>query len=269
MYIARNIDVVQFDLVKGQTDYYFPKNVSWANKRIDKIVVYNNNIGMPETSPINGNSLYSRMFEPYPLYIDLYDKDNKQIANKVSIWQTTNWNNNPLYVNNYISLELSKLWIPSVSKNTSILVYVFFDGAEREEYADINKSVTVTCTLPSDGKISFQDLVDNYITLQPGKVKGLIAGYVKDDGEYLIKDFPCGFITLRDKSNRRVFNHVPTFFCRNNLNLSYFEKLGFAGVARFSQRDIFRFESMDIDMLNSFITNRTQYEITYKITFLY
>lgn len=267
MYIARNIDVVQFDLIVGQTDYYFPKNVSWANRRIDKIIVYNNNIGVAETSPINGNMLYSGWLKLYPLYIDLYDKENKQITNKVSIWQTSNWNNNPLYVNNYISLELSKLWIPSVTQNTSILVYIFFDGRESEELAEINKSITLTCTLPSDGKISFQDLVDNYITLQAGKVKGLIAGYIKDDGSPLAKDLPCGFITLRDKTNKRVFNHIPTFFCRTNINMLLFEALG--GSAEVSQRDIFRFDSMDIDMLNSFITNRTLCEITYKITFLY
>lgn len=251
MYIARNIDVVQFDLVKGKTDYYFPKNVSWANRKVNKMIV---DIGVGLTSPINGDNLVNSIPN---MYLDLYDKDNKQIVNKASIEQILYLNDNPLYVNNYISLELSKLWIPSVTESGSILVYVFFDGEEKdcEELPAINKSITVQCTLPSKGKISFQDLVDNYITLQPNKVKGIISSFESDNVD---ANAYGGFITLRDKTNKRVFNHISTELCRDNVYNLYY-----------TQRNTFRFVPMDIDMLNSYITNRTAETITYNITFLY
>lgn len=272
MYIAKNIDVVQFDLKQGQTEYYFPKNVSWANKKVDKIIVYDcygTRFSLTETSPINGATLTKLYLLDYggnTIYMDLYDTDNNTIVQKVALGQISSLNNNPLYVNNTVSLELSKLYFSTpVTEDASLLVYVFFDGEEQEELPPINKSITIGFSVPAGGKVSFQDLVDNYITLQPNKVKGLIAMYmsVKLQGG----GRSAGFITLRDKAGKRVFNHVPTMFMRNNVNMG--EQFGELVYGFTTQTNTFRFAPMDVDMLNSFITNRQSEDEQYTITFLY
>lgn len=43
MKLYKNIDIVQINLKAGVREYFLPKNVSWFDKVVERIVVYGSN----------------------------------------------------------------------------------------------------------------------------------------------------------------------------------------------------------------------------------
>ena len=126
-----------------------------------------------------------------------------------------------------------------------------FYGTKIKDYEPTTKSVTVDVPLAANGKMSLQDIVDNYIMLQPETIKGI---YVGDADEKPV------YITLRDKDLKRSLNYIYGELCRPPMQ---------GATAVETQLSEMRLDGLNIDMLNSYIQNGQNTAVTSRITFNY
>lgn len=92
----KNIDVVQINVKTGVSEYFFPSNVDWADKKIDKMLVYGSNPESGELSPIDGITPIVDREQLDNVYLDLYDANNVQIAYSLSAMDIMHTCNYPL-----------------------------------------------------------------------------------------------------------------------------------------------------------------------------
>lgn len=177
MKICQNIDLVQIDIESnyGEATSYgmsfqLPKNVDWANRVVDKIVVAAPFIEHklpgevfgarlnPLRSPINGVPVLGSMdfLQKVPgkyededvvstqgIYFDLYRKDGGVLAKNLSILSILSRNNNILDINAQLDLEQSRIFIPGKFINSGcLLLYVFYGG-----YDDASLSTPLKASL--------------------------------------------------------------------------------------------------------------------------
>ena len=256
MKVYNNIDLVQINIKAGVDEYYLPKNVNWRDRVVDKIVLALAPISTTMYSPIDGQTqvLDVLPIAAYNLFFDLYSADDQQIARNLSFENLLATNNHVLEIGSQLSLNLSRLFFTNTpASDGCILLYVFY-GSKETEYEPTTKSVTVTVPLEAGGKMSLQDIVDNYILLQPETLKGM---YVWDS------DATPVYVTLRDKDGFRTLNSIYSGLMRPPIIAS-------PGDARKTQIYEFRTDNLRIDMLNSFVRNaQNGNDADVKITFNY
>ncbi len=271
MYLVGNIDVVQFDLKQGQTEYYFPKNVNWAGKKIDKILFYFP-IFSKTLSPINGKKV-KRIDD---LHVNLYNDKGEQVARELSVLNVCSvYINNVYRINDTINTSLSRIHLTKAPEDdqTCLLCYVFYDGSDVETAPETKNSVTVKFDIKEGERISLQDLVDNYISLQPAKVKGLV--YTPGMDLLLIRGGMVGWcVTLRDRNKKRVLNNIQVDLFRASINAWELIEGDNTRDPIYSDYLVnlhpFFLQEIDIDMLNSYIENTSGHDTkNTSITFLY
>lgn len=258
MQLVNNIDIVQINIVQGVDEYYLPKNVNWRDTKVDKILLAlaSDAAGAPTVlSPIDGITQVLTRSDIADMYIDLYSADDTQIVRNLSFEQVLATNNHPLEINEVLSLNLSRLFFttpPAV--DGCILLYVFYNSEYREDELLANESITVDVPLEANGKISLQDIVDNYIYMQPKAVKGVYLWNWESKPAYL---------TLRYSDNIHVLNSIFSSICRPPLipnGITTGEDV---------QAETLMFNNIAIDMLNSWVQNAQNAAATVKLTFLY
>ncbi len=250
--LANNIDIVQINIQQDVGDYYLPKNVNWRKKKVDKLVIALSPYNVSMLSPIDGQTPVLSSVQN--LYIDLYANDDTQIVRNLSYENLLHTNNNVLPIGQALSLNMCRLHFTTLPKQAGcVLLYVYYDGRVVEDAEPANKSITVRVPLAPNSKMSLQDIVDNYIYMQPDKVKGLYVWEAEQE--------PC-YITLRDNDGKRTLNSIYSGLCRPPMQA--------AGCSA-TDTQIYEMllDNINIDMLNSFVQNAVNTEVVKEITFLY
>lgn len=253
MKLYNDIDLVQINIREGVDEYYLPKNVNWRERVIDKILVVTAPLGTTVLSPIDGQTQVLDESIIDNMYFDLYAADDTQICRSVQAANFFHLNNNPLNLGYKLSLNLSRIFFSQAPETAGcILLYFFYGTKECEDEQPIRESVTVQVPLTANGRMSLQDIVDNYIYMQPRSVKGIYL--------WNWDDAPC-YLTLRYADNIHVLNYLFSSLCRPPM----LEPL----LLYTSQTHSMFLDNIDINMLNSYVQNAQNTEITVSITFLY
>lgn len=248
--LLRNIDIVQINITAGQDEYYFPKNVDWNNRVVDRIALVAPTATI--TSPIDGVTHVLKHSEIKNCYLDLYSKDDKDLARELNYEQILQTNNHPYLINDKLNLDLSRIYFteaPTVSG--CILLYIFYNGIDRPEEEQSRKSLTVRFPLAANEKITFTDLVNTYMYASGHKVRGIQVWDAESKPAY---------ITLRDHELTYIMNNVYSGLFRPQMG---------GATAESVQVDPAVFDSLDIDFDYSFIRNATNGSVVQKITFEY
>lgn len=245
--LYKNIDLVQINIKAGQEEYLFPKNVAWANKVIDKIILC-----APQTaclSPIDGTTHVLTRSEIKDLYFSLYDGKENEIVHSLHFTNLLHTNNHPIEINNALSLNMSRLdFSKAPTTYGCILLYVFYSSKLSEDFVQPTQNITVTFPLAANEKKSWREIIDTYVHAQYLKVKGIQVWGAATNPAYL---------TLRDHSLDYIINSVHTELCRP-------QTVG--ATAENTQLHPFYLDSMDIDFDYSFITNASATGNTQTIT---
>lgn len=266
----KNIDVVQINIKAGVKEYYFPQNVDWADKKIDKILVYANSEQADAYSPFDSTTRITDLAGFGNVYLDLYADDGTKIAYSLSAQNIFYTNNNPLEINSKLSLQLSKLFFTQVpdDDDACVLIYVFWDTKYIETDDVPNRSITVNVPVIPGKDIVLSEVIDTYIYSQSKKIKGIqfwLPPYAFDNS----------FITLRDRNYKTIVKSVPLVFCRPPMGLDPIydgEPISFK--TQQLQKDSFYLDCADIDFDNSTIFLPSPDGVSKKIvptiiTFLY
>lgn len=251
MRVVNNIDVVQIPIKPGTTEYYFPLNHNFRGRVVDKIVVAFAPQGLDIVSPVDRSSHVLRYDEIDNLYMDLYASDDTQIMRDCVTDSFMATNNHPVEVNRELSLSLCRLYCTSDPVNEGVLLLYVYYGSKNVEYYPATKSLTVTVPLDGLESVSLQALVDNYIHMQPKKVKGV----------YMWKENSApAYLSLRSEDNRTTLNYIPSVLARPPFS---------EGTASETQIYPLRLDNIDIDMLNSYLFNPQDVSADIQISFLF
>lgn len=235
--LYKNISIVQIPVLAGVSEYQFPKNVDWAGKEVQQILLAAPSSGSC-LSPIDGQTHVLSRSEIQDLYFDLYASDKTEIAQSMYFENILHTANYPVEINSVLSLELSSIKFATTPIHDGVLLlYVYWGGRTDECYELPRRSVTITFPLEANEKLSFRQLINTYIHAECNKVRGIAVWDAEDN--------PC-YITLRDHQ------------------LSYMIKSMYGGLARpqmegataaSSQVHPLYLDSIDIDFDYSFVRN--------------
>lgn len=264
MKLYKNVDMVQINVKAGVQEYFLPKNVDWADKVIDKIVVYCGNVDDgEEMSPIDGITPIMDRDAIENLYFDFYSDNDVEIAHNLSAEQILFSNNEPIEINSKLSLKLSRIFFidTDVPCDNCLLLYIYY--GEKEVNEDIpQRSVTVAFDIKGGEEIYLSDVIDSYINAQNAKVKGIYAWCNLFSGTGV-------FMTLRNRNYETIIRNFPIRLCRPPMSLDEYYTAS-PVPAEWLQTHSFYIDSEDIDFANSTIQNTYQYGVTnVKLTFLY
>ena len=71
--IYKNIDIVQINVKRGVIEYFLPQNVDWADKVVEKIVLYASILPEAKTlSPIDGMNPILSGLEAQNMFFDFF-----------------------------------------------------------------------------------------------------------------------------------------------------------------------------------------------------
>lgn len=267
MKLYKNVDMVQINVKAGVQEYFLPKNVDWADKVIDKIVVYcpmTNRTN--EYSPIDGVTKLISRNEMGDLYFNLYSNEDVEIAHNLSAEQILFTNNHPIEINSKLSLLLSRIFFAKENEvDGCLLLYVYYGSVDVEEDDIPRQSVTVQFSVPGKSEISLDDVIDTYIHGQGAKLRGIIKwGYFTDG-------MGC-FLTLRDRGYNTILKSVPVNMMRPPMKMEYAQivppLVGYQ-IAEKTQVSSLYLDYEDIDFANSNIQNTYAATNVLKLTFLY
>ena len=249
--LYKNIDLVQIKIAAGVDEFAFPKNVDWATKKIDKILLC-----APKNacvSPIDGISNVLTLSDVSDLYFDLYDSADHEITYEAHYTNFLYTNNHPLRVDAVLNTQLSKLRFTTPPANDGVLLLYIYWGSEikkDEDYEAPHRSKTIEVTLAAHEKKTFAELA-NFIHADGKAVRGI---------QFWGAENAPAYITLRDYSLDHVFNNLHCVLAKPDMAGQYADD---------STLFPMRFSPVDIDMDYSFIRNATASANTQIITFEY
>lgn len=265
MKLYKNIDIVQINVKAGVREYFFPKNVGWADQVIENIVVYGSNPEQDEFSPIDGVTPIVDRDVLNSLYFDLYSDTSEEIVHSLNAQNLLYTNNNPIEINSKLSLQLSRIFFAEEAPNDGcLLLYVMYGNKDVENYDEPQKNVTVEFELPSRSELSLADVIDTYIYAQGKLVKGIQFWGAITSGAGV-------FLTLRNSDYHTVVNRLPVNMCRPPMGEDYFDTGSDLPAERVQAHPIY-LDNEDIDFANSTIQytwNEDSSPIKVKLTFLY
>lgn len=245
----KNIELLRVSIKSGETDYYFPQNVSWAGCKIDKIVAC-----LPKNAcvdPYDGVTPVMTKADAGDLFFNIYSKDQKELLHAVSAEQIWHKNNNPLLLNSELDLSLCNLYFTSApAQDMTLLLYVFHDTAVAEDELPEN-SVSAEFELQAGEEINFQQIITTYIRAIPAKVKGMLFWNAETAPAYF---------TLRNYEQTYMLQNLHSELARVNMN---------GGSAEDSQVAPMLFDNININFQYSHIRNCGASAAVQKITILY
>lgn len=183
--IHRNIDLVQLNLVAGVADYYLPKNVAWAGKKLEQLIIC-----APATacaSPIDGVTPVLTRSAIQDCYISLYDADGREIVRDLSYEQLLHTNNERVRIDRVLNLELCRVrFTTPPATAASLLLYAVYGSEEVEDYELPHNSVATRFTLYAGSEISFREIINLYIHALPSRVKSITFYDADQNPAYLV-----------------------------------------------------------------------------------
>lgn len=270
MKLYKNIDVVQINLQDGVTEYFLPKSVDWADRVIDKIVVYAPGYQMLERSPVTGDMAIADKEYIRNLYFDFYNENGEAIVHNLSLSSLIYTNNNVVEINSKLSLQLSRIFAAgelSEDGGGCLLLYVYYGSKEIENFEVPQKNVTVTFEMLEGQEIPLSDVIDSYIYAQGKKIKGIYSWGIRGAKSGL-------FLTLRNRNFKTIIKDFPLEMCQAPMGAIYSEdSYAFYSQAERVQAYPFYLDDEDIDFANSTIKatiqRNTEYVYSVTLTFLY
>ena len=249
MRVLNNIDVFQINIEGSSQEYYFPQNVSWADKKINRIVVVGSTSQEGQTSPIDGQTPLLSVANLRNMYVDLVGKNDLEIARNLYVEQIIFFNNHIVNVNAVLALQLCRFTFSSAPEYGCFLVYVIYEESEKELL--LSESVTIQFPLSASADITIKEIIDEYMHAKTERVTAVVAWNAEETPFYL---------TLRDEKDTFVFNSVHSCLMRSQTN---------NGDPFNSQIYPLALNFKDVDMDNSFVRNATNKDITITLTFFY
>lgn len=245
--LYKNVDLVQIPIHRGVDEYYFPQNVSWSKKKVDKIVLC-----APQnacSSPVDGTPVLLRN-ELKDVYFNIFTSDDREIMHDTYCSEFVHTNNYPIEINAELNLSVCRLFFRTLPQNDAcLLFYVFYDSEIVEDYQPSKRSVTVRFPLGAGEKITFQEIINTYIHALPAKVRAISCWDATENPAY---------ITLRDHQLTYILRDVHTELCRPPM-------IGDGGEK--TQVQPFYVDNIDIDFDYSFIRNATDNANIQTLTF--
>lgn len=243
----KNIDLVQINIKKGVSEYFFPQNVDWVGRKIDKLIVYGNDFFSDRiTSPIDGITPIISDDLLSTSYLDLYDSNGVQIGYNISAKNIIHTCNHPIELHSTLSLQLSKIVFPEPpGYDCCMLIYVFW-GSSVEEMEELpNHSVTIEFPIGYGEEIKLDSVIDTYIHSQSKKIKGMYIWSVPNR---------TLFFTLRDYNYRTIVKLLPGHMCRPPMGVSDdYESESAIIRSQSVQVNPMYFDCADVDFENSFV----------------
>lgn len=287
MKICQNIDLVQIKVQSNlsQADshgltYYLPKSVSWKNEVVQKIVVAAPTGKEPMVgpsryfydyprSPFDGSYIYNQLnyrqkvenpttedLVQQGIYFDIYREDGTAIAKDLSVLSLLSTNDQVYEINAKLDLEQTCIHIPGkLAKDGVIWLYVFYGGHDDAAWEYPKENITVTVPLEPAQRLSFADIINNYVHIQPNRIKGIYIWDVKTpriSSEEYLQDIIAGSnsgicLTLRDFNQSYIVKGVMDEVIGMHGSLSH-------GEFSTTKRHHLYFDH-DIDFDNSYIEN--------------
>ena len=246
-----NCSLVRVPIKTGVTDYYFPQNVDWAGKRVDKIVVC-----APQnacTDPVDGVTPVLTLPNLDNLYFSITtEESNIETMHDVSYEQLLHRNNNPLRVDGVVNLALSRLYFTQApASDATLLLYVFWQTRTEEDYDLPKRSMSVNVPLNANQELSFRDIINFAIHALPDTVKGVIMWDAETSPVY---------VTLRDHQLTYMMTDIHSEMMRADM---------LAQDAFDTQAALFMLNDLDIDFDYSRIREAAGQNTMQRITFLY
>lgn len=242
MKLYKNIDLVQINVKAGVSEYFFPRNVDWADQVIEKLVVYAPEAESGERSPIDLKNYIIDQNVYRNVYLDLYNADNVEIAHSLSAQSIVHRNNYPLEINDKLSLQLSRIFFSKAPvQDGCLLIYVFWGNTDVDNFEIPQKSVTIDVLTETGKDVWFKDFIDTYIYAQGKVLKGIDVWNGLGGGSH------DEFITLRDSNYKTVIKHLPVAMCRPQMGVPA------DFTAEYAQIHPLYLDNADIDFANSFI----------------
>ena len=251
--LYKNIDLVQVNVQAGVQDYFFPKNVAWAKKSVDKIVIC-----APVSScisPLDGVTPVMSYTDVLAadLYFDLYSAAEQQICHGLHAINLLNNNNYAITVGTQLSRELSQIHFGAApAQDCCLLLYVFTDTKKVVDWDESKKNVTLNFTLAANARMTLREVINTYVHASGEKVRGVTM--------YNPYNAPL-YLTLRDHDLTYYINSVHSELMRPDLHGS--------GGAPDTQLTPFRMDSVDVDFDYSFVQNACASDIDVIMTIEY
>ena len=245
-----NCSLLRLPIKAGESEYYLPQNVEWANRKIDRLVIC-----APVnacTDPMDGTTPVMTASDLADCYLNLYNAENRELMHDVSYEQVLHANNQGLRIDDKLNLSQCRIYFTQApAQDATLLIYVFFQ-TRTEDYFDLpQRSTTVVFPLAANEEISFRSLINFTIHALPSTVKGMIC--------WTGVDHPV-WVTLRDHDLTYQMSNIHSELARPDMN---------AGSAADSQAALFLLNDLDIDFDYSHIREAAGQASTQKITFLY
>ena len=266
--LYKNIDCVQIDVKAGVSEYFLPQNVDWADKKVDKLVVYGSELFTGDfVSPIDGQTPLIGEDLLSKAYFDLYDTNGVHVGYNISANNLKHTCNHPLEINSAISLQTSKIvFSQTPDVDCCLLIYVFW-GTSIEDTDDLpNHSVTVTFPIGYGEEITLASVIDTYIHSQSKTVKGMYMWSLPNK---------TIFFTLRDYNYRTIVKLLPGEMCRPPMGVpDWASDESVVIKSQLVQVDSMYFDCADVDFDNSFVFNsdfrvNPTRKVYITVTFLY
>ena len=245
-----NCSLVRVQIKSGETEYYLPQNVEWAQRKIDRLVIC-----APAnacTDPMDGTTPVMTASDLADCYLNLYNAENRELMHDVSFEQVLHLNNHGLRIDDKLNLSQCRIYFTTPpAADATLLLYVFYQ-TRTEDYFDLPQhSTTVVFPLAANEQKSFQDIIDYYMHAIPTTVKGIICWDAINNPAW---------ITLRDYDLTYQMLNIHSELARPDMN---------GGTAAGSQAALFLLNDLDIEYNNSYIREAAGQSSTQKITFLY
>ena len=254
MKICKNIDLVQLNLA-GEGDVNFPRSVDWKNKKVHHIVVAcPDEVSGEDLYAPDGTRILTRTDLTMPnnrlcgLYFDFYKEGGELLARSLSVGELLSTNDHPFVIDGVLDLTLTKVRA-TYPLQGALLVYVFYDEVEVEDAA--SKSITVEFPLSAMERMSFADLVNNYVHIQPQMIRSIV--------DWTAAEAPC-LMMLRSFGGEAVFNHVLSTLMKPTTGGTYGLNL---------TRKQLLLPCVDIDFDYSYVQNIQQASVNKILTFEY
>ncbi len=194
------------------------------------------------------------------IYFDIYKKDGSVLSRDLSILSLLSTNNNVFEINSKLDLEQTCIKIPGkLVEDGVIWLYVFYGGHEDAAFEYPTENITVQVPINPRQRLTFSDIINNYVHIQPNRIKGIYVWETKaiwDGGtaqRYYAGSHSGIAVTLRDFNKDYIVNSVI------DAVLGMHE-----GIAKDEVRSLCRshlFFDHDIDFDNSYIDNLYSHQI--------
>lgn len=250
--LYRNIDLLRINVKAGVNEYYFPQNVDWAAKKVDRIAIC-----APEAAcvdPMDGQTPVMTLADlaAADCYVDIYSADQREILHAVSAENILHLNNHPLYLNSKLDLSLCCLYFKTAPvQDMTLLLYVYHDNKCVENPDMPSRSVTVLFPLQAGEEINFRKIINTYVHALPATIKGV---------SFWGADQAPAYMTLRDHKLTYILQNLHSELARPMMN---------GGGAVDTQINGMLLDNIDIDFEYSHIRNCGANDNNYKITFWY